>query len=55
MIVSWLGIPLLALFLSGCSKEGESSNPKIKDKAPNLKQLQPNGGPEDKKAAPTPG
>jgi hypothetical protein len=30
-------IPLLAIFLLGCSKEGEAVNPKAKEKIPNIK------------------
>ena len=34
-----LAVPFLAFFLSACSKEGGAVNPKIREKAPDLKQI----------------
>ena len=37
LIGKLFAIPLLAIFLLGCSKEGEAVNPKAKEKIPNIK------------------
>jgi hypothetical protein len=55
-IVNLLAVPCLAILLSGCSKEGEAINPKIKEKPPDVKQLPPpvNPGEKGNKGAPGP-
>ena len=47
LLAQLCAVPFVAFFLSGCSKEGEVINPKIKDDAPKLKTFTP-AGPEGK-------
>jgi hypothetical protein len=40
-----LAIPTLMLALSGCGKSADEMNPKVKEKAPELKRQTPGGAP----------
>jgi hypothetical protein len=57
-LVRLAAVPLVALFLSGCSKDGESVNPTAKEKFDEVKKLpppvNPGGKPDKGGATPVP-